>query len=154
MPEDLYVLAVYVCPDNSSSGRAGDIFQFIESDIASYSKTGKCVVFSDFNGRTASESDYCMNDETLSKFIVNEGLCLIDNSLPRNNSDIQPVDKNGRQLLDLCISSGLRIINGRLMGDNSGYHTCFFQQWPTKCYRTQVLSHPVSLSKKNVFPPY
>ena len=66
LPYDLYLLVVYVCPENSSfTGRAGDIFQSIDSDIATYSQLGKCVVFGDFNGRTATEPDYT---QTMTKF--------------------------------------------------------------------------------------
>ena len=32
---------------------------------------------------------------------------------------------HGKSLLNLCISSGLRILNGRYLGDSLGYHTCF-----------------------------
>ena len=126
LSHDVYLLVVYVCPENSPfSGRAGDIFQLIEADIAKYSQIGKCLVFGDFNGRTAMEPDFCENDENLSKFISDDGTDSIDIASPRNNSDYAPVDKNGRCLLDLCISSGLRILNGRVFGDSLGYHTCF-----------------------------
>ena len=126
LSHDVYLLVVYVGPEKSPfSGRAGDIFQLIEADIAKYSQIGKCLVFGDFNGKTAMEPDFCENDENLSKFISDDGTDSIDIASPRNNSDYAPVDKNGRCLLDLCISSGLRILNGRVFGDSLGYHTCF-----------------------------
>ena len=66
LPYDLFVLAVYVCPENSSyAGKSGDIFQLIESEIAKYSQQGKCLVFGDFKGRTRNEPDYCVNDDVL-----------------------------------------------------------------------------------------
>ena len=36
-----------------------------------------------------------------------------------------PDNKNGRHLLDWCIGSSLRILNGRVLGDSLGYHRCF-----------------------------
>jgi hypothetical protein len=32
---------------------------------------------------------------------------------------------HGKSLVNLCISSRLRILNGRYLGDSLGYHTCF-----------------------------
>ena len=126
LPYDLFVLAVYVCPENSSyAGKSGDIFQLIESDIAKYSQQGKCLVFGDFNGRTRNEPDYCVNDDVLSLYLPPDGSSLTDIPLIRNNCDISDVDKNGKQLLELCKGSGLRIMNGRIFGDSLGYHTCF-----------------------------
>ena len=71
------------------------------------------------------EPDFCENDENLSKFITEDGTDSIDIASPRNNSDCAPVDKNIRCLSNLCISSGLRILNGRVFCDCLGYHTCF-----------------------------
>ena len=126
LPYDLFVLAVYVCPENSSyAGKSGDIFQLLESDIAKYSQQGKCLVFGDFNGRTRNEPDYWVNDDVLSLYLPPDGSSLTDIPLIRNNCDISDVDKNGKQLLELCKGSGLRIMNGRIFGDSLGYHTCF-----------------------------
>ena len=126
LQHDLYVLAVYICPENSSfTGKAGDTFQLIETDIAKYSQLGQCLIFGDFNGRTAVEPDFCAHDDNLTKFTPSDGSNRVDCATPRKNSDISPVDNNGRHLLDLCIGSGVRILNGRVFGDSLGCHTCF-----------------------------
>ena len=116
----LFVLKIYPFLD-----RTGDVFQLIESDIAKYSQTGKCLVFGDFNGRTSLEPDFCTDDEKLSRFMPDDGTHYIDDDLPRNNQDTSPVDNYGKHLLHLCIGTGLRIINGRVLGDSLGQHTCF-----------------------------
>ena len=88
------MVVVYVCLENSSfTGKAGDVFQIIESDIARYSQIGKCLIFGDFNGRTSIESDFCSEDENLTKFIPIDGSELIDVNIPRNYCDTSPVDK-------------------------------------------------------------
>ena len=48
-----------------------------------------------------------------------------DIPIRRNNLDIKGVDHHGNQLLELCRSSDMRIVNGRVFGDTLGYHTCF-----------------------------
>jgi exonuclease III len=59
MSNDLYVLLVYICPANSSfAAKRDDLFEIIENDIASYSKSGDCLVCGDFNARTSTHPDY------------------------------------------------------------------------------------------------
>ena len=126
LPSDIFMLAAYICPANSSfSGKAGNLFSLIESDIAKFSKNGKCIIYGDFNGRTGIDPDYCCNEENISKFINTDESEIIDSPIPRNNCDTSAIDQNGRALLDLCKSAGVRILNGRVPGDSLGYHTCF-----------------------------
>ena len=40
--------------------------------------------------------------------------------LPRRNSDTTKTDAHGTELLNLCKSTGLRIANGRVLGDLNG----------------------------------
>ena len=48
-----------------------------------------------------------------------------DNAIPqRKNQDVQ-TNTQGKRLIDLCISSGIRILNGRHNGDPSGKLTCY-----------------------------
>lgn len=44
---------------------------------------------------------------------------------PRCNMDSSKVDEHGQQLLSLCRSSGLHILNGRTIGDTLGMCTCY-----------------------------
>ncbi|CAG2245448.1 unnamed protein product [Mytilus edulis] len=46
----------------------------------------------------------------------------IDIENKRINQD-KVLNTHGKNLLDLCLSSGLRIVNGRLLGDSLGYYT-------------------------------
>ena len=44
--------------------------------------------------------------------------------LKRTSADKAPTCTRGKQLLDLCISARLRILNGRILGDSTGTFTC------------------------------
>jgi len=122
---DIFVCVVYISPNSSSfSHERDDIFSLIEKDVATYSKQGYCLVLGDFNARTNIEYDFVSNDS--SKFL--DSLCtdyIIDTHISRNNLDKKLVDKHGQLLLDLCRSSGLRIVNGRKLGDLQGNYTCY-----------------------------
>jgi hypothetical protein len=48
----------------------------------------------------------------------------IDRQMPKRASLDAKNDKRGDEILDLCVSSRLRILNGRKIGDTLGYFTC------------------------------
>lgn len=48
----------------------------------------------------------------------------IDTPLKRYNMDSKPTDSNSNKLLELCKTSGIRILNGRSLGDSVGAFTC------------------------------
>ncbi|CAG2237634.1 unnamed protein product [Mytilus edulis] len=81
----------------------------------------------DFNARTAELEDCIKHDSSdLNKYrdtnILPENYN-IDTCLDRNNQDLAR-NTYGNNLIDLCISSRLRILNGRYIGDSQGYYTC------------------------------
>lgn len=122
---DLYVACVYICPIGSSySHKTNDIFEALEADIAEYSKKGKCLLCGVFNGRTCTAPDYCLNDSVADIIDVPYNY-VEDVELPRSNCDLSKPDHNGVKVLYLCKSSGLRIVNGRCVGDAVGFYTCF-----------------------------
>ena len=49
---------------------------------------------------------------------------IVDSAIPRTSKDTT-VNTQGRYLLDLCISSRIRIVNVRLDGDRHGNYTCY-----------------------------
>ena len=62
----------------------------------------------DDSGRSNPEDDHYISDQ----------------NLPRNNLDPKLINNSGKHLLNLCKESGLRILNGRTIGDLQGKHTC------------------------------
>ncbi|CAG2229367.1 unnamed protein product [Mytilus edulis] len=72
---------------------------------------------------TGSEPDFIQDDSSDDHIpLYNNYNCDIIQQI-RCSNDCK-VDSRGKQLLDLCISSKLRIVNGRLWGDSSGKFTC------------------------------
>ena len=78
------------------------------------------LICGDLNARTGSLPDY--STELGNIHIFGQNFPHNTTNLPRSNSDPQ-VNKNGRDLLQLCQSLGLYIVNGRLRGDSLGRHT-------------------------------
>ena len=61
---------------------------------------------------------------------INENAYSIDAAVGKRFSQDKVIDTRGKDLLDLCISNQLRILNGRSFGDSCGAYTCFK---PTGC---------------------
>lgn len=103
------------------------IFQLLEESISKYKNMGSVYVTGDLNARTGVRNDYITDD--FLKYVVSDG------NLPflyedtevlceRKNQD-KHINNYGRKLLELCKSSGLRIVNGRHPGDVPGDYTFF-----------------------------
>ena len=121
---DLYICSLYISPASSGySQRRDDIFSLIENDIVKYSSLGDCLIMGDFNARTNIQPDYIENDS--SDYLCVPSSYVSDVPMARNNIDVKEPDAHGKQLLDLCKGSGLRILNGRKLGDLQGNYTCF-----------------------------
>ena len=71
-------------------------------------------------------SDYIINDSTeINKFDGSDLLpanYIADDEIRRNAQD-KVLNAQGKSLLEMCISSRLRILNGRFIGDSLGYFT-------------------------------
>ena len=94
------------------------MFELIEQDKANYSKDGSnCLVCGDFNGRTLQDADYCSSDN-INDYLKLPNPYIQDVPLPSMNMDPSGVNSNGEKLLELCKSTGMRIVNGRFLGDS------------------------------------
>lgn len=120
--KDIYLAVVYITCGNPASDdiKNENIFNLLEEDIAKFSNLGECLIMGDFNAKTSNLPDY-VEDTELDDFP--DYIC--DEPLPRNNCDPHDIDNRGRQLLSLCKSAGVRILNGRTLGDYFGNYTCY-----------------------------
>ena len=105
----------YVSSENSSVHAEEDMFQIIEDDIAAHRSNYEnyCLVLAgDFNAYTERELDYIQYDES---FDLLDNLGYTEDIEPprRNNQDRHELNAYGRELLNMCIHTGLRIVNGR-----------------------------------------
>jgi hypothetical protein len=81
------------------------------------------TVMGDLNARTSDDNDFIQNDSN-------------DNTVPQHDDytpDVEIINlfsrdtvllSRGRALHDMCIQTGLRILNGRCIGDLTGNFTC------------------------------
>ena len=122
--EDLYICLVYYPPSCSAYTQRldHDILDCIERDIVKYQKQGKILLCGDFNARVSVEPD-CISDDSSQFIPVNTDYIIDKELLPRKNKD-KILDSRGKDLLDLCISNQLRLLNGRVLGDMFGNYTC------------------------------
>ena len=118
--QDLYLFVCYIAPRDSTtiSMASRDIWEQLEESVSAMLSKGQVLVVGDLNARTGCSADFTVGN-------------LVDDHLPmgpaptcmvRNNQDSQ-VNRHGRELLRLCQRTGLRIMNGRVSGDEAGAFT-------------------------------
>ena len=128
LERDLYICAAYIPPEQSKYLKHKndlDILTQITEDIANFSENGHILLMGDLNARTAEMQDYISEDSD--KFLSTDTTDYrVDQQLGRRLSQdkLQNVPLRGKQLIDLCVQSRLRILNGRCLGDTFGYFTC------------------------------
>ena len=111
----------HIPPEGSTYGI--NVLESIENNVILYRDKGHIILCGDMNARTRCEKDYIENDS-------NDGINVYDNYSPDFSiSDWVNEDKTlcdrGKQLLDMCISYRMRIVNGRTVGDSTGKFTCY-----------------------------
>ena len=75
------------------------------------------IVTWDLNARVGGKADYVENENSFVSNILPDGYAF-DVELPRISQD-KCVNKHGKNLLDFCKSTGLRILNGRCGVDSN-----------------------------------
>ena len=97
---------------------------------------GNVMIMADFNAHVPNGSlDY----------IVNDGLDIYypDTPLTRNTMELRELNQNGKSLIELCKSTSVRIVNGRVTGDNCGKFTRF-PIYESANYQPSVLDYALS----------
>ena len=79
------------------------------------------MIGGDFNSRIGTKTDYVIDDRKDLHFLP-EGYELDTFTTHRNNKDVS-LTSYGDQLIQLCIASKLRVLNGRTRGDLQGHFT-------------------------------
>ena len=116
---------VYVSPEKSSYNIDGiePIYEQLLADVTRYSRLGHIIVQGDFNAYSNVKPDFISYDES-NRSNIEDDHYVYDQNLPRNNLDPKLINNSGKHLLNLCKETGLRILNGRTIGDLSGKYTC------------------------------
>ena len=93
------------------------------SSIEYYSKLGEIVVQGDFNAYTNTAPDFVKSDDNQFPKSSDNNYFIVS-FMSRNNQDKKATNKSGKLLIELCKEAGLRILNGRTIGDLHGKYTC------------------------------
>lgn len=120
--KDLYICFSYVSPCSFRTRSDSDTLEAIIRDINNFKNEGNILLCGDLNARTGSAPDFIQGDSD--KHIPFDPSYIIDTEIKTRCSEDNKLDDRGKQLNDLCISSGLRILNGRSLGDLFGKFTC------------------------------
>ena len=122
LDSDIYICFSYVTPCTFLQQSNEDTFDAIIRDVNVYRSKGNILLLGDLNARTGTEFDFICKDDD--KHLPLDSSYIIDSDLRQRMSEDSKVDERGKQVIDLCISSRLRILNGRSNGDNYGKFTC------------------------------
>ena len=125
LKKDVFLAIIYFSPENSTGAKEElkDLYSKLLSDIELYSSQGDIIIQGDFNAYTNTSADFVILDNCQHPNLDDINY-FIDSSAPRNNMDKKLPNKSGKLLLDLCKETGLRILNGRTVGDLHGKYTC------------------------------
>ena len=120
---DIYLGIVYIIPDNSTSlQHRTDSFETLKSEIDDFSKKGDIIIGGDFHCRVGLLPDYVEEDNNF--YGNGDPEQIIDNQFANIYSQDKTINSLGRNLIDLCLTRQLKIINGRTLGDLTGNFTC------------------------------
>ena len=88
-----------------------DLFDVLEQDVYYYSSLGCVAVCGDLNSRVGNKNDFVVHDDVS---ILFDDPSYIPDSTPARASIDNVCNSHGVRLLDLCKSTSLRIVNGRV----------------------------------------
>ena len=124
LTNDVYLGTIYYSPNRSEIRNCEKISKLAEEITNFNKKGGEVILQGDFNARTSNRTDTVEPDKFDPVNPIMEKNLIPINS--RNSKDSK-LDSRGRELLDLCKSLDLNIVNGRKTGDIFGDFTSF--QW-------------------------
>ena len=116
--KDIILGTTYIPPHDSKYYT--DQYTNLEKDIARFSNLGDIKLMGDFNARLGNIRDYILNDSD--KYVDLPPDYPSDQQLPRQTVDTK-INNHGKNLASLCISTQIRILNGRTVGDTLGKYT-------------------------------
>ena len=118
-----YIACVYNRPKISTYTKENEcnVLQLIEEQSAKFSESDQIIIGGDFNSRIGTKADFIVEDRKDLDFLP-EGYELDTFTTHRNNEDVS-LNSYGEQLIQLCIASKLRVLNGRTRGDLQGHFT-------------------------------
>ena len=114
---DIFIGTCYLNP--SKSKKTDQKISNLSEDVISLQEKGEVIIIGDLNARTGNLVDTISSDKSDELFELS-----FDPPPPPRNSRDNENDQRGKDLIDLCKSADLRIINSRKTGDPFGDFTC------------------------------
>jgi exonuclease III len=113
---DVYICGVYIWPEDSPVYNICDVdlFEIVQNDIYDFESKGALYLMGDWNSRVGVRDDFIRYDRNIDLFDSDD--YIPDVPLSRASCD-KTCNSFGLRLLDLCKSSGIRIVNGRVSHD-------------------------------------
>uniref|UniRef100_A0A671UAW8 ribonuclease H n=1 Tax=Sparus aurata TaxID=8175 RepID=A0A671UAW8_SPAAU len=119
--QHVYLCAIYIPPSESPYYNE-DIFSTLEGEINQFKTLGNVLICGDLNARTGEKADTINIQGDQHSGLPGETCFPLPELPPRHNFD-KITNTSGTQLLQLCRTLGLYIVNGRLRGDSLGRYT-------------------------------
>ena len=123
---EVYLCVCYIAPSSSTLNASNCSYDTLQNDIVDAQNAGGCIIVcGDMNARTAEQDDYTRLAD-LQDFVdvPEEGAYLGADVPQRSNCDKASTTGTwGEELLELCRSTELLIVNGRTPGDPTGRFT-------------------------------
>ncbi|MEW8546112.1 MAG: endonuclease/exonuclease/phosphatase family protein, partial [Candidatus Thiodiazotropha sp.] len=125
LESDLCFCFAYIPPQDSAYYKQHNVgyFELIENGIRKYSSVGKISIIGDLNARCGMRSDIIYDSNVFDKYINTVDSSDTSNhrfELPERFSMDKICNSSGIKLLDICTSTDIKIVNGR-MGDDAGH---------------------------------
>ncbi|XP_077862562.1 uncharacterized protein LOC144344539, partial [Saccoglossus kowalevskii] len=128
LEKDVYIGTTYIPPKNSSyyNQNNNDPYEELHNEIQEFKMKGNIIIQGDFNARTKELEDIIIDDEDKlqTNLPIPDTYIYDTNIKKRRNADTWK-NEFGEELVRLCKTNHLRIINGRTPGDWSGKLTCY-----------------------------
>ena len=130
--QDIYICAAYIPPETSPFTKSliYNPFDLLENEIAKYVDQGIVCIVGDCNAHTGQQLDYNVNvngyesGESEMLYFVHSSYDT-NHVTPRFSQDSHIPNNFRNALINLCIASDMRIMNGRLFQDKGiGVCTC------------------------------
>ena len=118
LSQDLYLITVYIPPENSSYLKSTGInpFDLLLQAHNRIPPMAHVIWMGDFNAHLDQEN-------SSSPHVTSELLLALNFDLATADPDHRKVDSYGKRLLQICGDRGLTILNGCTPGDSQGYFT-------------------------------
>ena len=121
IPDNLYMCCVYIPHEHSvfHEERGTDPYKILAEETANYQSKGSILLMGDFNSRVGTIQENWEHSNNEMQPIADRYI-EIGNSLPKRWNSDKVHNNFGKKLINLCETLGLSILNGRVIGEDSG----------------------------------